>query len=137
MPNAVYPEARDAFLTADIDLLADDIRAILLLNGYVYNAAHDFLDDVSAGFRVATSAAMTGKTVDAGVFRANNVPFGVIAAGPAIRKLVLYQHTGSEATSRLIYFADTLAAGVAINFTPDGTSVTAVWGAGPTGIFRL
>ena len=75
MSNALYDKARKAFADADIDMLVDTIK-IVLVDAADYTvdlAAHDFLDDVPAGARIATSGALANKSTTAGVFDADDV----------------------------------------------------------------
>lgn len=136
MPNALYPTARAAFGNGGIAWLTDDIRAVLVDATYVYSDLHDFLDDVVAGNRVATSASMTGKTNVLGVFDADDLVFTAVT-GDVVKGVIIYKHTGVEATSQLILFYDSTAASVAITVTPDGNSIRVRWSAGPLKIFRL
>lgn len=63
MANKVYPKAQKAFLDADIDLLVDDVRALLIDAGsYTYSDSHEFLSDVAGGARIGTATALASKT---------------------------------------------------------------------------
>lgn len=133
MASAIYPKAKEAFLGGDIALDSDDIRVVLVDSAdYTYSAAHDFLDDVAAGARVAVSGALAGKTITNGTFDANDVTITGVS-GDQLEAVVIYQHTGSDATARLIAYVDTFASGVPL--TPDGGNVVVTWAAG--GIFSL
>lgn len=135
MANALYDLGRQAFLNADIDWAADDIRVILVDNGaYTVNlATHDFLDDVPGGARIAVSAALGGKTSTAGVADANNVTFTAVS-GASVESIVLYKHTGVEATSNLIGYIDTATN---LPITPNGGDITVSWDNGANKIFKL
>jgi hypothetical protein len=133
MANALYPISKKAFLDGGIDLLSNDIRVILVdLADYSYNAAHDFLDDVPGAARVATSAALGTKSTTAGVFDAADITFSAVT-GDQSEALVIYQHTGTEGTSRLIAFFDTGVTGLPV--TPNGGDITITWNA--SGIFAI
>jgi hypothetical protein len=133
--NALYDKAREAFLLGDIDWVADDIRAILVdLNDYTPNlATHDFLDDVPAGARVAVSGALASKTATNGVADAADLTFTAVT-GDESEALLLYVHTGVDATSRLIALIDT-ATGLPV--TPNGGDITVEWDSGANKIFKL
>lgn len=121
MANALQATARKAFLDGDIDLLVDDIRAILVdLADYTYSAAHDFLDDVAAGARVDVTAALAGKTTTGGVFDSNDSVFAA-AAGDVSEAVWLYRHTGTDSTSHLIAFYDTGITGAPV--TPNSGDI--------------
>lgn len=129
MASALYPKFKEALLTAGLDLEADDIRAILVDTAdYTYNAAHDFLDDVAAGSRVAVSSALASKTITNGVFDAADKTWTAVTGDPS-EAIILYKHTGTEGTSNLIVYIDGLSV------TPNGGDITAQWHA--SGIFEL
>jgi hypothetical protein len=132
MASVVYPEAREAFLQGNLDL-DGDVRIILVdSTDYTYNAAHDFLDDVPSGARVGTSTALQNKTFSGGVFDSDNITVTGVT-GDTIEVIIGYQHTGTESTSRLIWFMDSASAGLPL--TPNGGDVTVTWNA--SGIFAL
>jgi hypothetical protein len=135
MANALYDHGREGFLDGSIDWDTDDVRVILVdTDDYTVDLAlHDFLDDIPAGARVATSSALTTKTVDAGVADADNVTFSSVS-GDVSEALVIYQHTGTESTSRLIAYIDT-ATGLPV--TPNGGDITVTWDDGANKIFKL
>lgn len=128
MANAAYPTALASFLSADIDIPADDIRIVLLdLDGatpYAYNAAHQYLSDVAVGARRATSAPLANKTVTAGTFDFDNPTITSVAGPEDVEGYIVYQHTGVDNTSRLIAYVDREPDGVTpIALTPDGGNV--------------
>lgn len=129
MASALYPSFKQLLLGGDIDLAADDIRAVLVDTAdYTYSAAHDFLDDVAVGARVTVSPALASKTITAGVFDAADVTF-TAATGDSVEAIVLYKHTGSDATASLIAYID------GVSVTPNGGNIVAQWNA--SGIFAL
>lgn len=130
MASALYPSFKQLLLGGDIDLATDDIRAVIVDTAdYIYSSAHDFLDDIPADAGVAVSSALTGKTIANGVFDAADVTFNAVT-GDSVEAVVLYKHTGVDATSSLIAYIDGFSA-----VTPNGGSVTASWNA--SGIFAL
>jgi hypothetical protein len=122
MANKLYPKTKKQFLQAGIDLSAANVRAILIDTGaYTYDDAHDFLDDIPAGARIAVSGNLTGKTFgDDGSFDSDDPTFTAVS-GASIEAIVLYVHTGTESTSRLIMYQDTGVTGLPL--TPDGSDV--------------
>lgn len=132
----IYPSARTLAATTGIGWLSNDIRIVLVDNGYVYSTAHDFLDDVGAGTRVATSGALTSKTAVAGVCDAADVAF-VALAGDDVTGIVVYNHTGVESTADLIAYYDRLSTGSLIDFTPGGLDATVRWSNSTTKMFQL
>jgi hypothetical protein len=139
MSNALYDKGRQKFLQADIDWLVDDIKAVLVnVSGagtlYTPNLATDeFLSDIPAGARVATSSNLATKTATAGVADADDVAFTTVS-GATSEALVLYKDTGVAATSPLIAYIDS-ATGLPI--TPNGGNINVVWDNGSSKIFKL
>lgn len=134
MANAVYPLAKKALLDADIDLLSDTIKIVLCDSGYTYSASHDFLNDITAGARVATSSALSSRTTTGGAFDAADVTFTALT-GDTVTSWVLFKDSGTESTSKLIAYFDTVSGGGALSFTPSGGNFTLSFGA--SGIFTI
>lgn len=132
MANAVYPLAAREALRAGLNWTGADIKALLVdLSLYTYDPAHEFLSDVPAGARVASSPNLSGKTDTGGVADANDADY-IALVGATVEAVILYIDTGVAATSRLLAFIDT-AAGLPI--TPSGGDHTIRWSA--SGIFQL
>jgi hypothetical protein len=134
MANALYDSGRNAFLTGDIDWVADTIKVVLVdAADYTVNlSTHDFLDDVTAGARVAT-ATLASKTATAGVADAADTTFSTVS-GDVSEALVIYKDSGVESTSQLIAYIDT-ATGLAV--TPNGGDIVVQWDSGANKIFKL
>ena len=135
MANAIYDKFKEALLDAlaNTDLKDGDVRAILIdAADYTFSQAHQFLSDVGAPARVATSGAMTTKTVTSGVFDADDVTWTAVT-GDQSEAIILYTHTGVEGTSRLVAYLDTGITGLPV--TPSGGNITVVWNA--SGIFKI
>lgn len=124
MANQLYASGKFGLLTKLIDLSADDIRVVLVDSTYVVDlAAHDFLDDIAVGKRVAM-AALSGKSVSAaGVFDASDITFVGLAGSP-VHFLALCKYTGVDATSRLIAYWDQFANKP---FMPTGNDLVLAW----------
>lgn len=135
MANALYDNGRESFLKGEISWSSDNIKAVLVDTAtYTANLATDqFLSDIPAGERVATSANFTAKTTTAGVADAADVTFASVS-GDQSEALVVYQDTGVEGTSRLIAYIDT-ATGLPV--TPNGGDISVTWDSGVNKIFRL
>ncbi|MEO1108250.1 MAG: hypothetical protein AAFX90_10040 [Pseudomonadota bacterium] len=124
MANAIYPNYKEALLggAANISLTSGDVKAILVdLADYTYAATHEFLSDVPAGARVATSGNLTGKTVTDGNFDSDAVTW-TAANGDECEAIILFIDTGVEATSRLVYIVDTGQTNLPV--TPNGGDIT-------------
>jgi len=127
--SALYPSFKQLLLSGGINLTSADIRAIIVDSAdYTYSASHDFLDDVPGAGRVAVSSALGSKTVTSGVFDAADVTYSSVT-GDSVEAIVLYHHTGTDATSELIAYID------GITVTPNGGSIQVQWNA--SGIFAL
>jgi len=131
--NALFDKARESFLRGEIIWQTDTIKVVLVDAGqYTPNlATHQYLSDVPSGARTATSAALTSKTTAAGVADAAD-PVFTAATGVQSEYLVIYQDTGSAATSRLIAYIDT-ATGLPV--TPNSGDINVIFSA--SGIFKL
>ena len=130
MAAAMYPKAKQAFLSADIDMEADTIQAVIVDGAdYTYSSSHEFLTDVPSGARVAT-ATLASKTVTNGVFDAADTAFPAVTGDPS-EIVIIFKQTGSDATSRLIVYLD------GVSVTPNGGQINAVWDNGANKIFTL
>lgn len=135
MATAIYGISRKKFLDGGINMLTDDIRVILIdtADYTVLIDTHDFLDDVPAGARVAVSGALASKTTTLGVFDAADITFSSVT-GDVSEALIIYQHTGTDATSELIAYIDS-ATGLPV--TPNGGDITVTWDSGADKIFKI
>lgn len=134
MSNALYDPGREGFLDGSIDWDTDDIRVMLVKSTYTFSAAHKFVSDLGAVDN-GRSAALAGKTVTNGVADADNTSLAATAA-EASEALVIFKHTGNDATARLIAHIDTPTAG--LPFTPAaGQTVNITWSDGANKIFKL
>ena len=133
MANQLYGKGREAFLNKDIDMLADNIKCVLVDLG-TYTAsidAHDFHDDLSG--IVATSGNLASKTTTLGVFDAADVTFSSVT-GVTVEAIVIYRDSGTSSTSELIAYIDT-ATGLPV--TPNGGDISITWDGGANKIFKL
>lgn len=134
MANFLYDYGREGFLDGSIDWDTDDIRVVLCTSGYsAVQATDQFLSAITGGNRVATSGALTGKTVTSGIANASSVTFTAVS-GSAISQIVIYKHTGVDATSRLIAHIDSYTG---LPFTPSGGDIVLTWPTGTNKIFKL
>ena len=123
----MYSESLESFAKGEIDWLGDDIK-LVLLDDADYTAAvttDQFLSDIPAAARVATSGNFTGKTATLGACDADDVVLTSVMGDP-VENAAVYQDTGIESTSRLIMYLDTDTDGP-ISFTPTGDKLTVRW----------
>jgi len=135
MANSLYTKAKQGLIDGSIDLDTDDIR-VVLVDGADYTpnlATDDNLDDIPSGARVAVSGALQSKTVTDGVFDAADITISAVS-GDQFEYLVLYKHTGTESTSRLILLIDSATG---LPCTPNGSDITIQWDSGANKIFKL
>jgi hypothetical protein len=135
MATALYGKGREGFLAGDIDWDTNTIKAVLVdaADYTVSIDVDDNLDDIPAGARVATSAALGSKTVTLGVADAADISFTAVT-GDVSEAIVLYKDTGTESTSRLIAYIDN-ATGLPV--TPNGGDINVAWDNGANKIFKL
>lgn len=137
MANTIYPKGREGFAGGDVAWDSDTIKLVAVDSGYVYSAAHDFLNDVGAAARVATSSAFTTKSITNGVLDADDVTLASLPPGDTITGVIVYQDTGNEATSRLLLFFDTKADTTAISVATNGGDVVVTWSNSSTRIAQI
>lgn len=132
MANVLYPKFKQRSISGQIALPTDVVKVTLVTSGYTYSSAHEFYSSVTAGTRIATSAALATKTVTNGVFDADDTSFPSVAAGSTGAALIVWVDTGTEATSALVAFID-IATGLPV--TTNGGNINVVWNV--SGIFAL
>lgn len=124
MANLIYPNYKEFLLTAatNVDIENGDVRAVLVDGAdYTYSAAHDFLDDVVAGARVAVSGALTANTVADGVFDTANFTWTAVT-GDVSEIIIVYIHDGgADSARRLVAYYDTGITGIPV--TPNGGDI--------------
>lgn len=134
MANALYDKGREGILDGTIDMTGD-IRVCLVASAYTVNlATHEDMADISTNDN-GRSAALASKTYTAGVFDAADTSLTATSA-VACEALVVFLHTGTDATARLIAYIDTPTSG--LPFTPSaGQTVNITWDGGANKIFKL
>ena len=135
MANSLYTKAKQGLIDGSIDLDTDDIRVVLVDGAdYTPNLATDeFLSSIPSAARVAVSGALQNKTVTDGVFDADDIVIASVT-GDQFEYLVLYKHTGSDATARLILLIDSATG---LPCTPNNEDITIQWPSGADKIFKL
>jgi hypothetical protein len=111
MANFVYNKGLTELSTGGgTTWTSSDIRVVLVKSGYVANRDHDFLDDIgTANELTGTRTALANLTKtqndtdDNVILDADDL--SITFTGTAIG-LVVYRHTGSDATAPLLAFLD-------------------------------
>ena len=119
MGNALFGKFKEYMLAP---LSSGDIKAVLVdLADYTPNMDTDqYLSDIPAGARVATSGNLSGKTSTNGYADSDSFTFSSVS-GDVSEAIVLYKDTGVAATSPLIAYIDEATAGLPI--TPNGGDI--------------
>lgn len=137
MANALYGKYRQKCLegTGGVVWLTDNIKAVLVdaADYTVSIDVHEFLSDIAAGGRVATSANMTGKSSTLGVADVADFTFTAVTGDPS-EVIVYYKDTGTASTSQLIAYIDT-ATGLPV--TPNGGDINVQIDNGANKLFKL
>lgn len=132
MAAAIYPKFKEQALQGGTDLSGGNIKLVLVDTGaYTYSSSHQYLSDIAAGARIATSGNLASKTFTNGTFDAADVSISSVS-GATVEAVVYYIDSGAAATSKLIFYDDTLTG---LAFTPNGGTVNITFNA--SGIFTL
>ena len=140
MANALFDPGREGFLDGTIDADTAVFKAILV-RAYTFDATDKFVSDLASQVTAATSSALTTKTVTNGVFDADDVAFGTVAANGSNHSVIIYQSSavtgGSDVAAsaqRVVAWIDT---GTNFPIVPNGGTVTIAWDNGANKIFKL
>ena len=108
MANTLFDFARQRFLEAQINWMADTIKVILVDTGAYtpQTSVHQYLSDIPTSARIAGPVTLTSKATTGGAADAADCTFTSVT-GPSIEAIVIYVDTGTESTSPLIAFIDT------------------------------
>lgn len=142
MANQMYDEAKDAIARGEIDFDTNEFRVILIdVADYTFDAnLHDFLDDVPAAARVATSDALGAPTISDGLIDFPDELINSVSGDP-VEALIIYKHAETvgggalaENAARLICYIDTDSAASPISFVPNGSGCNVQF---PNGTIQL
>lgn len=129
MAAHLYPTGAAHLLgdPTDLDLVADTLK--LLCYEGAYNAAHEYVSDLTGADIVDRSPALAGKTVGGGVLDATDPVTLPTLTGDPFSAVILYVDTGADATSALLAYFDV------DTFTPNGLDVHIVFN--PAGLLSI
>lgn len=134
MANSLYYAARIGFATKQHDWVGDAVSGFLIDTAqYTFSASHLAVNDIPVGARVLGFNIVGKSMTSTGGCMANNVSLTNVT-GNSVEALVLYFNSGTESSSRLIVYMDTLPG---LPFTPSNGSVLLAWNSDGNGIFRL
>jgi len=133
--DAIYPAAKEKFLSGQLNWLSDPIVCLLVgTANYTFSSAHASLADVPTAARIATSGTLTGRTATLGVADAADISFGSVT-GNIVNAVILYANSGTALSSPLIAYLDTAVSGLPLN--PNGAPIAITWDNGASKIFVL
>lgn len=133
MASKAYDAVLTSLMTAQMDLAAGAIKAILVKSSYVFSASDANLSDISVGNRASTApVALAGKTVVAGVFDASDTNFTSVPSGSTVSGAIVFKDTGFEATSTLVAYEEFTS-----TVLSNGGDITVVWDNGTNKILKL
>lgn len=133
MANALYNQAKQRLLRAQLDLGSAPLKAALVSTNYTYSAAHSFFSDIGSNI-VGTPQPLNNVTTTNGVFDADDVTFPTIAGGSTVGSVVIYNDTGVPGTSVLVAYIDQV---VGFPATTNGGDIIVQWDNGAYRIFSL
>jgi len=138
MANVLPPKSKQKIIAGSLGgsggfTTTNAVRALLIADTYTYDSADEFLDDVKddggGGHTVTAAVALTGITFTDGVFNCDPIVFPDVAEGTTYKALIVYMHTGSDATADYIGYHDSAGGdlpksgnGGDITVTPDPTN---------------
>jgi predicted RNA methylase len=142
MSNSLYDSGREGFLDGTIDWDTAVIK-VALVRGYTFSAAHKWVSDITtaSGTLAATSAALSSKTVTAGVADAADITFSAVASNAGNHSLLIFQSSAvtggadvAASAQRVIAWIDTATNLPAV---PNGGDISVAWDSGTNRIFKL
>ena len=133
--SALFDPGREGFLDSSYtgSWTGSDMRAMLVKSTYTFVASHKFVSDLGAVDN-GRSATLGSKTGTNGVANAANTSL-LATAAVACNAIVIFYHTGADATARLIAYIDS-ATGLPVTPAAGGT-VNINWDTGANKIFKL
>lgn len=134
MSNVLYPSARTAFLTGDLDWEGQNF-SLAALDHSSYNPADQNFADLTGV--LATESITNTVALAGGVADADDLYVSGVSALDTIRAFVVYRDTGSPGTSALVAWIDETADTTPVERPSDGSPIPVVWSNGPERVFRL
>ncbi|CAB4141177.1 hypothetical protein UFOVP410_16 [uncultured Caudovirales phage] len=142
MSNFVYDKAKEKFLNGELSwgtsTGGDVFKVMLLTKDYTPNkSTHTNLTHIPQSSRIATSGALTNKSVTSGVASANPITFTNLSLGKVIRSiLIIKQNSGAtESQTDLIAYIDT-ATGITTGLPISISTATIEWQLDPQSVLN-
>lgn len=105
MSTFKYNGAASDFATAALNWPACNPNAMLVDAGYVPNPAHRFVSDIAAAAIVARDKILTSVAQISGLCTGIIPVINALVWPNPVVAVIIYEKTGSDATSRLIYYS--------------------------------
>lgn len=116
--NLVYNAARVRFATAQLDWSTATIHAMLVDSSYTPLLTHVHVSDIPSGAIIIRDSPLTDIAVaDTGVCYGTIPKFEALLSSAPVAALILYENTGTDSTSGLIYYS---SGGVGFPFDAQG-----------------
>jgi len=136
MSNQLYTSMKEDFLAGGINLSSASIRVALVKAGYTVDIDNDrYVSDIGTANIAGRSGNLDKVSITDGIFDAENETIEDYGT-EGFSYMVMYEHTGNDATSRLIAYLDT-GIGLPVASTTESISVTIKWSDLLTKIFSL
>lgn len=134
MANALYGLGKQKLLSGSIDLTTATMKASLISSSYTANLSTDEFYSTPVAFILNSAATLASKTVTLGVFDAADITYTAVTSGSTAKCVVIWKDTGSNATSPLLAYIDTITG---FPLATNGGDITIVWDSGANKIFAL
>lgn len=134
MSSFIYGKHREELLTGAFNWLTGDIRMAFVAIDYAPNEDVDeFLADLPANSIIERSESLTGKTATLGYAAGLTPEFLLYRNERPVAGILLFEHTGSDATARLLAFSND---GPALPFIGIGFNYAVSYNALQGGFYR-
>lgn len=136
MANALYGKGRQNILAGNVFNFGTDTWKIQFEDSADYTLVidtHEHFTDITGAGRVGTATAIANKANVLGVFDGDDTTVTSVT-GDQFEYIIIYQDSGTEATSHLIACIDTATG---LPCTPNGGNIQVVWDSGTYKIFKL
>jgi hypothetical protein len=134
MSSFIYGKHREKLLTAAFNWLTSDIRMAFVTSGYVPNQDVDeFLSVIDPAHILIRSGSLTGKTATSGYAAGLTPEFLLYRNENPVAGIVLFLHTGVDATARLLAYSND---GPALPFVGLGFNYAVSYNAAQGGFYR-
>lgn len=129
-----YNHAASDFATGALNWLTCSPNLMLVDAGYVPNPTHQYVSSIPGTAIAVRDLALTSVAQTNGICAGNCPTANALAWPNQIVGIILYEKTGSDATSRLIYYSSD---GAGFPFSPNGFNWAVAFDQSNTGWFQV